>query len=377
MSGIKLPVGKNAANRAIDVKVIQEKLNQALDKHPEFKKTGINKLAVDGVCGTLTIAAIEKFQQTVLKWSGGIVDGRVDINKPTWKKLNGNVPTPAHIVPKIVPMPQVKKTSTVTTIENFQQAVFKWGDEIADELVDIKKTWENLTGNASTPAHIVHKKIVPVPPPQIKKTSSSCSIEPIKQGNYTDNLGVSCKTISSKGCALCTLTMAATAIGSLKNNKYLPKDLTPQKVNQIFKENHVFSKEKGKEYWIGMKEGANALGMNYEEYGKNSILKDDDTQKITTHLKTGGLVAAYVDYTGGSEGDHWILITRCDGDTFACLDPASGKPISLTKNVKEYEQHKGEKRKTNGGVLFGNNNSGHANIYVVRRFGLLSPKKLP
>ncbi len=86
-------VGRSAANRPADVKVVQELLNHAGASPP---------LAVDGQCGPRTIAAIVWFQ----KLRFGSADGRVDPGRRTINTLNqshrpgatppprpGNVPT--------------------------------------------------------------------------------------------------------------------------------------------------------------------------------------------------------------------------------------------------------------------------------------------
>lgn len=94
---IGLAVGKNAVNRRNDVELVQRLLNRALDNFPKFKSTEIKKLAVDGICGALTLSAIEKFQQTVLGWNGSAVDGRIEPNKQTWEKLNQHIDSVKYI----------------------------------------------------------------------------------------------------------------------------------------------------------------------------------------------------------------------------------------------------------------------------------------
>jgi peptidoglycan hydrolase-like protein with peptidoglycan-binding domain len=77
-SAISASVGKNAVNKSEDVLVIQNLLN----------KKGAT-LKVDGDCGPKTIAAIEKFQKDVLKFS--VPDGKVDVGGKTWQKLTDTV----------------------------------------------------------------------------------------------------------------------------------------------------------------------------------------------------------------------------------------------------------------------------------------------
>src|SRR5688500_13378102 len=74
-TSISASVGRGGANRADDVRTIQSALNaqEPTDGGPDVK------LAVDGLVGPLTIAAIEKYQRRQLGWA----DGRVDTDGPT------------------------------------------------------------------------------------------------------------------------------------------------------------------------------------------------------------------------------------------------------------------------------------------------------
>jgi len=76
-------VGEGGMNRSNDVKTIQEMLNKAL---PNWGGPD-PKLVADGVCGSLTKAAIRRFQQVQLA-SYFPPDGRVDPNNRTMKRLN-------------------------------------------------------------------------------------------------------------------------------------------------------------------------------------------------------------------------------------------------------------------------------------------------
>ena len=78
------PVGRGSANRRDDVLLVQFFLNALWGKSPD-KKTIIGDsckpLAIDGVCGRITITAIETFQ----KWywqQPSFTDGRVDTLPP-------------------------------------------------------------------------------------------------------------------------------------------------------------------------------------------------------------------------------------------------------------------------------------------------------
>lgn len=68
-------VGRGGRNASADVKAIQAALNAVdpADGGPTLK------LAVDGICGPLTTAAIEKYQRRQMGWS----DGRIDPDGPT------------------------------------------------------------------------------------------------------------------------------------------------------------------------------------------------------------------------------------------------------------------------------------------------------
>ncbi len=74
-------VGLGGRNLAADVKTVQAALN---DEDPDDGGP-VLKLAVDGIAGPLTRAAIEKYQRRWLGWA----DGRVDPDGPTIHQLRG------------------------------------------------------------------------------------------------------------------------------------------------------------------------------------------------------------------------------------------------------------------------------------------------
>jgi hypothetical protein len=80
-ASIEASVGRGGRNLPDDVRAIQSALNaqDVADGGPSVK------LAVDGLIGPLTIAAIEKYQRRQLGWA----DGRVDPDGPTIHALNG------------------------------------------------------------------------------------------------------------------------------------------------------------------------------------------------------------------------------------------------------------------------------------------------
>lgn len=69
-------------NRHQDVLVVQDLLN----KVPPHQGGPVPPLIVDGLCGSKTIKAIQKFQLHHFGWRGA--DGRVDPNGQTHSKLN-------------------------------------------------------------------------------------------------------------------------------------------------------------------------------------------------------------------------------------------------------------------------------------------------
>ncbi len=200
--------------------------------------------------------------------------------------------------------------NTIGAIEAFQSAVLKW--KHPDGLINIQgraTTWKALNGNVRGLGHVVRKSM------HGQYTAhSQLDYKKTLTGNSTSS------TISRTGCTLTVLTMAATAIGG-RNEKWppdlLPKNLNPVKVNQILRASSAFS---GGDMIIS--KGAKALGMNFEEYGRSSILSSNDLSLITSHLGKGYPVAAHVDYKKDSRGDHWILIVSQNVDgSFSAIDP--------------------------------------------------------
>jgi hypothetical protein len=80
---ISASVGEGSVNRPADVRTIQEMLNKAL---PGWGGP-TPKLALDGICGRLTKAAIRRFQQVQLS-TYFTPDGRVDPRQKTLLRLN-------------------------------------------------------------------------------------------------------------------------------------------------------------------------------------------------------------------------------------------------------------------------------------------------
>lgn len=77
MARLKGSVGEAAINSRPDVKYVQHLLN-------DWRlSSGGSSLAIDGIVGPLTIAAIREFQRA----RSGVVDGRVDPNGPAIRWL--------------------------------------------------------------------------------------------------------------------------------------------------------------------------------------------------------------------------------------------------------------------------------------------------
>ena len=92
MQRITSSVGRGGVNSRSDTKIVQQLLNDALKSTPGFRP-----LAVDGIAGPKTNAAIEMFQRKNLGWA----DGRVDPGGKTLAALNKNMsPVPSSPTPQ-------------------------------------------------------------------------------------------------------------------------------------------------------------------------------------------------------------------------------------------------------------------------------------
>ena len=92
MQRIMSSVGRGGVNSRSDTKIVQQLLNDALKSTPGFRP-----LAVDGIAGPKTNAAIEMFQKKALGWS----DGRVDPGGKTITSLNQKMsPAPSTPTPQ-------------------------------------------------------------------------------------------------------------------------------------------------------------------------------------------------------------------------------------------------------------------------------------
>ena len=81
MPNIMASVGRSGVNSRNDVMIVQKLLNDGLKM-----TAGFRPLAVDGLSGPKTIAAIDSYQRSVLRWTR--TDGKVDPGGQTLQSLN-------------------------------------------------------------------------------------------------------------------------------------------------------------------------------------------------------------------------------------------------------------------------------------------------
>ncbi|MEJ6401467.1 hypothetical protein V8J85_01110 [Yoonia sp. 2307UL14-13] len=365
--GIVQAVGKGAPNDKGDTGVVQDLLNCWMANDPQFKAACEGKtLIVDRDCGPLTVAAITAFQSIVMRWRPDSCDGRIDPHGKTWIKLNGNVAN-AHAIPFLPVTREIAGLAGASV--GFQSFAF-----------------DPFGGNQSFAPPAGHGASAGKMAAKAGKQTNKTADDPVafKQRDYaTTNLGKGTKTISQWGCTLCSLTMAATAIGSRTKHwpaGLQPADLTPIKANEILKKGGAFQTGSSA---MAVAAGARALGMKAVEYGHgNTALPtpDDGYAQIIGHLYGGGLVAVWVDYKDKKYttdykkalGDHWLLLTSVTGDSIKALDPArKAKSITFGSCPPDgrTRTHNDEKA-----VLFGTSGDAAQLNYAVTRYILLSRK---
>ncbi|MEM9062092.1 MAG: peptidoglycan-binding domain-containing protein [Pseudomonadota bacterium] len=416
---IKNSVGERAVNSRTDVRTVQALLNRPGNQPPvPFRAT---RLEVDGVCGPLTVQSIKTYQAQVMRWGARSVDGRVDPGGKTWTALNGNVAASTRIQPRSLtqgtlnavenalgPPPGKSKESEATKpivvaprggpptrgifsggifsglLASFQSGPTGGAQQGASSSQTLSATAPGPSGSVGTSAPIAvtgataRTDATPGSNPQ---QVLPAAYKAYRQGDYkktlghryggdADNDGIQdkSKTISGYGCALTTLTMAATRIGTPTEHwpKDLePKDLDPLKANTILKKAGAYTK-----YMLFMEKAARELGMVPDQYGFQSVaVPADGAEKIIAHLKTDRPVAAHVDYKGGASGDHWVLLTDANGSgTVTGIDPATGKKMTFAKQRNISPRHKDTTR----GVLFGSSGSANQKNYGITRYILLS-----
>lgn len=292
---ITASVGRSAANRRDDTRTIQKLLNKARLRYPAFRLH--RELVEDGLCGEQTVAIIEAFQRLVLSYS--YPDGKVDPGGKTWKKLNANFASRQEVEPLVV---------------NWMRFL-PWFDQQVP--AEVQKQTNEYSLLVSKPAASPAKAIV-----AFKQGDSQWASK--KLGNSSS------KTVHGYGCAMTSLAMAATYLGSATNHwpaNQAPKDLTPLVVNSILKKAGTFV---AGSHMLWIEGGAKALGMKPVDSGVGVRLQAERLQAINSCLASGGLVMVHVDYKSSWKGDHWILLTNNNGNgAYTAIDPAYGKSLKL------------------------------------------------
>lgn len=373
---IFLSVGKAGFNSYNDVIFVQMLLNQHLSGNGQYRAKFLavgggapprnGFLGEDGNCGPETELAIKTFQTFVLRWSESRADGRVDPDGTTWRALNGTI--------SYSKMPAADANKVMVEV----------GHAIA-----------NVGG------HML-----------------------FKQGDFTAGLGYGQHkkykpTIKSEGCCLCSMVMAATAIGARVPGVWpkdlAPKDMTPHIANKIMKENGGYF-----EGGLRTLDAIKLLGMQGTYYNEQMGAKEINI--LQGHLAQGYPVMGHVDYKDDfvyrkvkndkgnmvyardennkrikderreSWGDHWVLIIPggSPGEgmkQYLALDPAYGakmwfhpysalsaryREVQLERALNSYPLYREER----DGVLFGT--AGHPNYknqkdYCLVRMVTLKP----
>lgn len=345
---IQKAVGHNSPNLYPDVTLVQQLLNKALPTYPRLK-AAIQPLKEDGLCGTKTVEAIRHFQSIVMQFS--TQDGVVEPNRNTWKKLNNN---------------NANKKS-VAVAASFQKP-------------SIERFIQWFSGQVNSNIELLHKEFLaendkalgisaPLSSPiESKKINTFSQTDKKWGGNTLGNGSGKSATIRASGCALVSLTMAATYLGSAKSHwpaGLKPNQLDPVKANSILKKAGAFSKNS---YSLMITNGAKALGMKGTDSGRGGKLGSGHIQTIEDCLRKGGLVMLHVDYKGNTQGDHWVLLTEktASGDYIA-IDPAYGKEITFTRTPSSGTTVKSV-------ILYGKSqtNAKNAGSYKVVRFVTLT-----
>ena len=309
MMGINLSVGTGGFNFNQDTLIVQSLLNEHLAGNGRFRfeldkhVTMIGQLLTeDGICGPLTEAAIRSFQIAVMRKSASWADGRVDPGGETWKALNGTVEL--CDVPGMALTPNLMGAVGASLGQVMGYQVFRQGQFTAELGHRYDSNRDGTTDEYDAFA-----------------------------------------TISSHGCCLCTLTMAATAIGRRVQPHWpegvTPANLTPHEANQICHAGGAY-----KSGGLMMQDACALLGMRGTHYGYGSAsIPPDSVAIIRSHLATGKPVAAHVDYRDRfnrhgrvihTAGDHWVLIVGTQGGgyrQFNAIDPASGTEMWFTSNT--------------------------------------------
>lgn len=341
-------VGASAPNDSPDVLLVQNCFIQQLSCNPPLKSRLIRKSAQlgeqlppegnelelflstpanDPLSIAMLIALIKSWQAEVMNFLRP--DGNITPNGPTWRSINGNVASVHNIQPQVSSVVAPVAVAAASGSEG-RYALFK-------------------------------------------------------QGDYGQTLLGGRTTIADDGCYLCTLVMAATAIGSRTRAwesagvNVMPEKLTPVLGNRIAIRTGSFSGA-----LISAQQFSRHLGMRFQPYAQganrpypnNVRLTSSDLTAVDLHLASGNPIAAGVAYanSGTTHPAHWILIiARSTDGNYIALDPGAGKKITLTKDIRL-----SLREATSSGdevILFGHkgNSSDNSKAYGVIRCNFLSP----
>ena len=308
----------------------------------------------------MTKAAIGQFQKVVLNFRNP--DETVEPEKRTWKALNSNVRASQDLHAGA----RLRKTE-------MENAAWCLDTTVNASFMSIANTYyDEMNG-------VCHSEPSPWMNTIPKQTQQN--VIAFRQGDRRwgkEKLGYSKKgTIHGFGCAMTSLTMAATYIGSPTQHwdkDQAPKNLTPLVVNNIFKKAGVY---KADTYMLFIVLGAKALGMNGTDSGVGKKINSTALLKIDQTLSKGGLVLAHVDYKKSWKGDHWILLTqKLNNSAYRAIDPAYGKTLSLHKSPDKHI------KPVDYAVLYGRSNSfevktpSNVSHYKVVRYVLLTGQQM-
>ena len=363
---IKNTVGRKAVNMRADVALVQTLLNDRRNQPPVPFQT---RLEVDGVCGPITVRAIGTFQAQVMRWGAAACDGRVDPGGKTWTRLNGNVETSRHVRPiNYTPLVQLSSPSRPPAPISVARAPGLRTDGVTAPVAPSVVPFE--PAGSDTAATYT----------KFSQLDYGSSVLGNRYGGDADKDGIQDKmtSISSAGCALTSLTMAATRIGT--PNKHWPKDLQPKDLTPI-SANEIVRKGGGfnSTYLLIMDTAAQALGMVPDQFGFGTVaLPSNAAEKIKAHLMKDLPVAAHVDYKrdDGGKGDHWVLLTNVQGDgKIRAIDPSGGGFMTFTSSSTNSARYKITKEGClfgEAGTGFGPKTTANQPNYCVVRYILLS-----
>ena len=148
-AAISASVGFGGKNLAADVRTVQKLLNAV----PQIAGGPVPPLAVDGLVGPKTIAAIQRFQKAQLGWS----DGRVDPGGPTIQRLRQFSPPAADFAKGEAAKDQsnpileaFRITTMVISVPDAKTAVAKALSRVDQAATFVLLGGSGLTGNSES-----------------------------------------------------------------------------------------------------------------------------------------------------------------------------------------------------------------------------------